>query len=125
MPGGMWVDRGRRSGRWRFAPARARGSSGGGSTGTSGSFVGTASDAAVLVQWTRSGGQLTGELQQALLDGSGSSEEVSSQWEAFTGTISGNSVTLSLNEGLGSVTNLTGSLDGQQLDLNYPGRPAV
>ena len=98
------------------------GSSGGGSTGTSGSFVGTASNAAVLVQWTRSGGQLTGELQQALLDGSGSSEQVSSQSEAFTGTISGNSVTLSLNAGLGSVTNLTGTLDGQQLDLNYPGQ---
>ena len=62
--------------------------------------------------------------QQALLDGSGSSEQVSSQSEAFTGTISGNSVTLSLNQGLGSVTNLTGVLDGQQLDLNYPGRTA-
>lgn len=97
-------------------------SSDGGSTSTSGSFVGTASNAAILVQWTRSAGQLTGELQQALLDGSGSTEQVSSQSEAFTGTISGNSVTLSLNQGLGSVTDLTGTLDGQQLDLNYPGQ---
>jgi hypothetical protein len=67
---------------------QSSGSSGGGSTSTSGSFVGTASNAAIFVQWTRSGGQLTGELQQALLDGSGSSEQVSSQSEAFTGTIS-------------------------------------
>ena len=98
------------------------GSSSGGSNGTSGSFVGTASNAAILVQWTRSGDQLTGELQQALLDGSGSTEQVSSQLEAFTGTISGNSITLSLNQGLGSVTNLTGTLDGQELALNYPGQ---
>lgn len=54
------------------------GSSVGGSTGTPGSFVGTACNAAVLVQWTHSGGQLTAELQQALLDGSDSSEQVSS-----------------------------------------------
>ena len=52
----------------------------------------------------------------------GQHEQVSSQSDAFTGTISGNSVTLSLNQGLGSVTDLTGTLDGQQLDLNYPGQ---
>jgi hypothetical protein len=96
--------------------------SGGGSTSTSGSFVGTASNAAILVQWTRTGGQLTGELQQALLEGSGAQEQVSSSSQAFTGTLSGNSVTLSLNQGLGSVSNLTGTLNGQQLDLNYPGQ---
>ena len=78
--------------------------------------------AAILVQWTRSSGQLSGELQQALLEGSGSTEQVSTQSQAFTGTVSGNSVTLSLNQGLGSVSNLTGTLDGQQLDLNYPGQ---
>jgi hypothetical protein len=83
--------------------------------------VGTASNAAIFVEWTRSGGQLSGELHQALLVGSGSTEQVSSQSEAFTGTVSGNSVTLSLNQGLGSVTNLTSTLDGQQLELNYPG----
>ncbi|HTX12078.1 MAG TPA: hypothetical protein VME22_25895, partial [Solirubrobacteraceae bacterium] len=109
------------AGRGQGAGGSASASSGG-STGTSGSFVGTASNAAILVQWTRSGGQLTGELQQALLDGSGSTEQVSSQSQAFTGTISGNSVTLSLNQGLGSVTNLTGTLDGQELALNYPGQ---
>jgi len=98
------------------------GGSGGGSTSNSGSFVGTASNAAILVQWTRTDGQLTGSLQQAMLEGEGSSEQVSSQSESFTGTISGDSVTLSLNQGLGSVTNLTGTLDGQQLDLNYPGQ---
>ncbi len=93
-----------------------------GSTGTSGSFVGWSSNAAILVQWTRSGSQLTGELQQALLTGSGTSEQVSNQSMAFTGTISGSSVTLSLNQGLGSVTNLTGTLSGQDFDMGYPGQ---
>ncbi|MGZ4218221.1 MAG: hypothetical protein ACXVHJ_14625 [Solirubrobacteraceae bacterium] len=39
--------------------------------------------------------------QQALATGSGTSEQVSKQSTAFTGTISGSSVTLSLNQGLG------------------------
>jgi hypothetical protein len=88
----------------------------------SGSFVGIASNAAILVQWTRNGSQLTGELQQALLQGSGSQEQVSNQSAAFTGTISGSSVTFSLNQGLGSVSNLTGTLNDSELDLTYPGQ---
>lgn len=99
----------------------AVGASPGGSTDNSGSFVGTASNAALLVQWTRNGSELTGELQQALLTGSGDQEQVSNQSAAFTGTISGPSVTLSLNQGLGSVTNLTGTLNGSEFDLTYPG----
>lgn len=98
---------------------------GGGEAG-SGSFVGTTSNAAVFVQWTQNGSQLTGELREALLqtDSSNSSnpDSVSSQNSAFTGTISGSSVTLSLNQGLGSVSNLTGTLNGSELDLNYPGQ---
>jgi hypothetical protein len=93
-----------------------------GSTDNSGSFVGTASNAAIFVQWTRNGSQLTGDLQQALIQGSGSQEQVSSQSAAFTGTISGSSVTLSLNQGLGDLTNLTGTLNGSDLDLGYPGQ---
>lgn len=96
----------------------------GAGSSSQGSFVGAASNAAVLIQWTRNGSQLTGELEQALLQGGGSSgqESVSDQSIAFTGTVSGSSVTLSLNQGLGSTTNLTGTLNGGELDFNYPGQ---
>ena len=75
-------------------------SCGSGSSGQ-GSFVGAASNAALLVQWTRNGSQLTGELQQALLQGGGSSgqESVSNQSIAFTGTVSGSSVTFVVEPG--------------------------
>jgi hypothetical protein len=76
----------------------------------------------MLVQWTRSDNQLTGSLQQALLQGQAPSETVQSQNVAFTGTIQDQSVTLSLQQGLGTVTNLTGSLSGDQLNLSYPGQ---
>ena len=99
----------------------------GGSSSGSGSFVGTASNAAVLVQWTRDGSQLTRELQQATLQDNSQSdsanpESVSNDSVAFTGTVSGSGVTLSLNQGLGSVNNLTGTLNGGELDLNFPGQ---
>lgn len=94
----------------------------GSSRPSSGSYVGRASNAAIYVQWTRSGNKLTGELHQALLQGSSGQTGVSSQSVAFTGTVSGSSVTLTLNQGLGSTTNLTGSLRSSQLALSYPGR---
>ena len=99
---------------------------GGGGNG-SGSFLGRASNAVLLVQWTQNGNHLTGDLQQALIQGSGTSgsESVSNQSVAFTGTINGSSVTLSLDQGLGSTTNLTGTLNGGVLDLNYPGQNGV
>ena len=81
----------------------------------------------ILVQWTRDGSQLTGELQQATLQDNSQSdsanpESVSNDSVAFTGTVSGSGVTLSLNQGLGSVNNLTGTLNGGELDLNFPGQ---
>jgi hypothetical protein len=99
----------------------------GGSSNGSGSFVGTASNAAIFVQWTRNASQLSGELQQATLQNNGQSdssnpESVSNNSVAFTGTVSGSGVTLSLNQGLGSVSSLTGTLNGSELDLNFPGQ---
>jgi hypothetical protein len=82
-----------------------------------------ASNAALFVQWTRSGNQLTGDLQQARIDsGSDSSgtESVANQSVSFTGTVNGSSVTLALSQGLGATQNLTGTLAGSTLDLNYP-----
>jgi hypothetical protein len=85
-----------------------------GGSNSSSSFVGTASNAAIFIQWTRNGNQLTGELQQAIAqtDNTSStpgSQSISNENLAFTGTISGSSVTLSLNQPLGAVTNLNGA----------------
>jgi hypothetical protein len=91
-----------------------------GSGSGSGSFVGEASNAAILIQWTQNGSKLSGSMQEALLQGTGTQEQASSQSQAFTGTLNGSSVTLSLNQGLGSVSNLTGTLRGADLDLDLP-----
>jgi hypothetical protein len=98
-----------------------------GSSNGYGSFAGKASNAAIFVQWTRNGSQLSGELQQATLQENSQSDSsnpqsVSNDSVAFTGTVSGSGVTLSLNQGLGSVSNLTGTLSGSELDLNFPGQ---
>lgn len=94
-----------------------------GSSGPSaGSYVGRASNAAIYVQWTRDGSKLSGELHQALLQDESNQTSVSNQSISFTGTVSSSSVTLSLNQGLGSTTNLTGTLHGKRLFLSYPGQ---
>jgi hypothetical protein len=84
-----------------------------------GSFLGRASNAVVFVQWTRgTGGQLTGTLYQAIEHSqSGSEATVEPQNTGFTGTINGASLTLALNGG----SNLTGTLTGSNIELNYPG----
>jgi hypothetical protein len=91
-----------------------------GSGSGDGSFIGRASNAVILIQWTQNGSKLSGSMQEALLQGSAGQEQASSQSQAFTGTVNGSSVTLSLNEGLGSVSNLTGTLSGSDLDLSLP-----
>ena len=95
-----------------------------GSTGSSGSFVGKASNAVVFITWTQSAGQLSGELEQGTLhtDSGSGQESVATESDSFTGTVSGSSVTLTLSQGLGATSNLTGRLSGSQLDLNYPGQ---
>lgn len=114
------------------APSAGEASSGGGgpsavpagSSGSSGSFVGKASNAVVFVTWTQNAGQLSGELQEGTLqtDSGSGTESVANDSVSFAGTISGSSVTLTLNQGLGATTNLTGTLTGNELNLNYPGQ---
>lgn len=94
--------------------------SGCGGAGGRGSFVGRAANAAVFVQWTRSGDQLTGSLHEALVKDS-APQVIDNQTAPFTGSVSGSSVTLSLNGGLGVTNNLTGTLNGDHLQLDYPG----
>ncbi|MGA2469282.1 MAG: hypothetical protein ABSG64_01160 [Solirubrobacteraceae bacterium] len=94
-----------------------------GSSNGPASFVGRASNAAFFIQWTRNGSQLSGSMEEAILqnDQSGSStpNSVSSTNYSLTGTISGSGVTLSLDQGGG---NLTGTLNGNQLALSFPGQ---
>lgn len=83
-------------------------------------FLGRASNAAVFVQWTRNGDQLVGSIHQSLIK-SGDQQSVDNETVPFTGTVSGQSVTLTLNGGLGITSNVTGTLNGSQLHLDYPG----
>jgi hypothetical protein len=91
----------------------------GGSDGP-GNYVGKASNAVLYVSWTRSKDALSGQLTQARAadarDGTVDTERVS-----FDGTVNGSSVSLRLNQGLGTTSTLTGKLDGDTLALDYPG----
>jgi len=95
----------------------------GGSSATkssAGSFLGKASNAVILIQWTRSGNAVSGSLQQTLLaDPAGSG--VSTQQISFTGLVAGNGLTLQLSKGLGTTTSLVGTLSGSGFMLTYPG----
>lgn len=85
------------------------------------SYVGSASNAAVYVSWTRSGDSIDGQLTLALLSDEASSGEVKSSRASFTGTASGSSVSLAINEGLGTTSTITGTLKDGTLVLSYPG----
>jgi hypothetical protein len=96
------------------------------STGTtpqsgSASYVGQAINAVVFIQWTRAGSSLSGSLQEAIRKERGSNE-VDSSSSAFTGTISGDGVTLTLNEGLGSTKALVGQLNANGFTMTFPGQ---
>jgi hypothetical protein len=92
---------------------------GGGNDGPA-SYVGHASNAAVLVKWTRSGDDLSGALTQARIDSSDPYTVATAQ-VSFTGKIQGAGVSLRLSQGLGVETTLTGELDGSKLGLDFPG----
>jgi hypothetical protein len=77
-----------------------------------GSYIGHASNAAVFIQWTRSGDSLSGSLQEAMAkEGEGGGVESSSR--AFTGTINGKGLTLTLHEALDSTSALVGRLSAR------------
>lgn len=106
--------------RARLSAAGSGGSSGDISSDGAASFVGTASNAVIFIQWTRAASNVSGSLQQSILK-SPAGSGIDSQSIAFTGTIAGNGLTLQLNEGLGSVTSLTGQIAGSGFSLTYPG----
>ncbi len=81
-------------------------------------WVGESSDSAVFISWTDDDGELSGTLDyRTLAPGSSGAAELEATTVAFTGNRDGESVTLSLQHGLGAVTNLNGTLDGDQLSL--------
>ena len=82
------------------------------------SYVGQASNAEVFIQWTRAGDSVSGSLQEALRKESGG---VVSSSRAFTGTIDGNGLTLTLNEGLGSTKALVGQMSAGGFSMTFPG----
>jgi hypothetical protein len=86
------------------------------------SFIGRASNAVAFIQWTRAGNSVTGSLQSATFKqplGSG----LQSSQVSFTGTITGNGVTLQLNSALlGDTTSLNGQLGGSGFTLTFPGQ---
>jgi hypothetical protein len=80
----------------------------------SASYVGSTSDSAVYVKWTRSDASLKGELTRASVAGG-------TQRVAFTGSADGSSVSLRLARALGARTTLNGALVGETLTIDYPG----
>ena len=83
------------------------------------SFVAQADNAALFVEWTRNDDDLTGTLVQTRL-----SDEDPTQVETdrvpLRGTVDGENVTLELGSTIGG-NNLTGRLDGDTLELTFPG----
>lgn len=95
-----------------------------------GSYVYGDQDSAILVQWTAQGGTLTGSIQHTYWQqspnglpqtmwGAPPTGHIFSESLAFTGTIGGSNVTLTISAWGGSRA-LSGTLDGQTLTLEWP-----
>ena len=81
-------------------------------------YLAIASDGVVFLQWTQADGALTGSLTMAYTP-SGDPTTLKTQNAAFTGVLSGSSVTLSFPEGLGVSTTWTGAFNGSSLVLSF------
>jgi hypothetical protein len=83
---------------------------------TQATFVMKDSSSASLLQWTRIGHTVSGSLALAALDNA----TLDSKNLAFTGTISGSSVTLAFPQGFGARTNVVGTISGSHLRISLP-----
>lgn len=81
-------------------------------------FLATASNGVVFLQWTRAGDALTGSGTTAYTP-AGDPTTLKTETAAFTGVVSGSSVTLSYPEGLGLSRTWTGAFQGSSLVLSY------
>jgi hypothetical protein len=82
-------------------------------------WVGTAQGAALFMQWTRNGNDVSGSLVETNLNSSNSSK-TDNYNESFKGTVSGSSVTLTFSGVFGSSSNLSGTLQDTKLILSFP-----
>ncbi len=83
-------------------------------------FVARSVDSATFVQWTRTGTNLQGSYVQTTLDESTQPPQVSSDNAAFTGVISGSSITMNFGQGFIFAASVTGTLSGSTLTLSIP-----
>lgn len=83
---------------------------------SSGGYLASGSGYAIYIQLTVSGTSLSGTLD----DTSRVSTTTNSNHGSFTGTENGSSLTLAFDQGLGVVTNISGSVDGSNLILEFP-----
>jgi len=97
------------------SPTSASGGQGGGDA----VFLASGPNLVLLVRWTDVAGQLAGSLDEVRADSSAHSG-VSSVDIPFTGLHNGIHISLTLAEGLGTYTALTGSIQGNSLILTVP-----
>ena len=79
-------------------------------------YLASGSGFAIYIQLTVNGTSLSGTLDDTSL----ANTTTGSTHGSFTGTESGSSLTLAFDEGLGVVTNISGSTDGSNLVLEFP-----
>jgi len=81
------------------------------------SFVGSTTSIVLYVTWTRQGDELTGSLTQGVLDSG--KDDVTTKRASLTGKVIGDGVSLDLNDPYGDASQLTGTLRGDTLDLEF------
>jgi hypothetical protein len=92
------------------------GSSSSGTENGPGLYVGHASNAVMLIQWTRTGGSVTGSLRQTITKRGGRGISAS-DGKSFTGVINGKSLSLQVAGG----ETLVGQLSGSGFSVSVPG----
>ena len=84
------------------------------------SFIGHASNAVMFIQWTRSGGNVSGSLREAITKSESLGLENADR--AFTGVIAGTGITLNVHGALGENTAYVGEIHGNNFNLTVPGQ---
>jgi len=83
------------------------------------SFLATSAPEVMFVRWTENAGTLSGSLDDVTQDQS-TSTGTHAQEMSFTGLRHGDDVTLTLSQGLGTYSSLTGKISGDDLHLAVP-----
>ncbi|HTC70660.1 MAG TPA: hypothetical protein VK662_13910 [Acidothermaceae bacterium] len=86
------------------------------SGGTPNEWLSSGASYVLFIDWTRVGNDVSGNMSVAGAEES----QFGAQTVAMSGTISGNSITLTFPAGLGAITNATGELTAVSLTLNLP-----